>query len=736
MSIEAEPVKRLTFKDLLMAESTSQKAREALVLVQRHSNATHEEIAASFQQKGELDFLNFFACGNAYAQPWIEKWEPENLDKYRKGWTKTAAAAEAVQKPEPFDATRWGDNAQARKPAAQQQTAPEIQEPDDEPEHSDDPDDYRMGDVEPDKMPEPPADLWQGMPLAAYDDEAGRNTQESDDDYEPDNLGGSVANQQAQQQEAPAQNVQTAAADVEDEEESEDELNEFEQGRAPSALPGGDGKYDFTEPEIESYPIPESNTVYQFLSESPDFYALLRRPPDFLGSIIAASARTSHRFVFEAHALNALWMIGTCGAIGKRKALGVGKSGRIKARGKTAMMTITMAESGSGKEAPQDFTKEVMNSMGYLRHIKNKPRSDKSIIDGVIAGNGAVGYLIDEAHALLESAKSFNSSEHKKAIPDLITELYTANRLMLSDLHSRNLAKDAESLALEAERKNTEIEKKIADGISPNTAFMVKQRQRIQEMRTRAERWADWAENGIPQPCACFNMFSTPIKMDKYLNTADTEAGLLPRILVLRAGNRRPGREDTEEFNVFDPYFRELQNKLADIANSDRTQNPWVVEPDALKVFMDIWEYFDHPDILNAPETGAINTRAVEITTRLASLMALDTGVVTYDIARYALIMFLASRETIVSTSRRNNVKGISQKVQLFILDKVKGKTKVSVLRRAVEAYGDYQNAVAEAKLKGRDFFAETLEALIKRGVLEYTGSRKGSVQKAKPTTE
>lgn len=316
----------------------------------------------------------------------------------------------------------------------------------------------------------------------------------------------------------------------------------------------------------------------------------------------------------------------TIGAIGASKRITPPHADKLN------ILTLSVALSMSGKDAPMSYMQKVLREckIGYRSGIS----SDKDIILNLAHDHGVSVYSVDEADSIFgkisDSKNSYNSG-----IGNVLLSSFTADSMALNGKHEREL--DA---VFENEKKA--IKKACKDDGMPDGSY------ENSEQWKALEKTQDYIKGGMQSPHIFFHGATTPKAIDWIANDQFAERGFLGRTILFRCDESRPdAREKLFEIFQNGPVKRD-QDLLERIKNKHKFLTPCKasIDPaamDFVRVLID-WQ----EDNINSQE-GTLTARMMEIVGRLATIIAIGdsqngTGVVvTEEHLQWAFAIFYRS---------------------------------------------------------------------------------------------
>lgn len=280
---------------------------------------------------------------------------------------------------------------------------------------------------------------------------------------------------------------------------------------------------------------------------------------------------------------------------------------------KMTFFAMITALSGSGKEAHQRYVKKLMTTIGHNEMFHGKPRSDRNIMLDLFESLGAV-YLLDEGHELFHKALSSKSASYETGMADLLLELKTTSLYILSGNYVREIGA----------KVNKEIEQ-LSKKISLT--------QQEESHLLKLEVSASYIKNGMGNPYISLASYSTPTKADSIINIETICSGFIGRFFYFR-GERLSGK-------LLTPVISKPSAHILDRCTAvDGAIEQIELSSECEELLKQITEYFDQDKLLNHGQLGSIYARATEQIKQMASLLAVETGIVTAEHLLYSARYF------------------------------------------------------------------------------------------------
>jgi hypothetical protein len=346
----------------------------------------------------------------------------------------------------------------------------------------------------------------------------------------------------------------------------------------------------------------------------------LEKPPGLAGEICEFLSRTANRPIPLIYPLVALQMLSL--VAGKRKGLdGI----------KLNLLTLAIAPSAAGKEHGQSWLAKTAAELKLGRHVVGGISSDVDMIKNLIEGDARCCYRIDEIQGLFNSINSKNANTYESKIGDLILTLATSKIYMFAGNHRRQFLESIDrdidchkKKIVKAENAGEDIEK-----LNRAFAWLFKKR--------------DFIENGWPDPIVSIMGHSTPSGLDSLVTEENISSGLIGRCIVIRCSDSREKLQKIRSKSYWDDT--DVIQRLDQINNTQMTLME--VSAKAKAMLDSISNYYDQDERLNAPVMGAIYARVMEQVNKVASLLALESGVIEETHVAYAFALITRCVEDI-----------------------------------------------------------------------------------------
>lgn len=427
-------------------------------------------------------------------------------------------------------------------------------------------------------------------------------------------------------------------------------------------------------------------------------------PPGIAGDICRLIAARARRDRPELYPLAALHMLAL-----------VSSARPTVYTSKLNIITLGIASTAAGKETAQDVIKKLANDCYLSSHIHSDMGSFKEMILNLIDGDGKNLYIMDEVHSTLDSMKSKNAATYETKTEAEILKMTTTGLYTFRGAEKRSIMPHFEKSLADVENRLSAMPD---DDISDT--FMM-----LTRTKAKLERQIKYLDEGWPDPFVSIMGHSVPEKLDRFASNADNIAsGFIGRSLVVRCPEgAEPLRLDLDaaEANILQA---DIGRRLARIKGSTSLIT---ATDEADKYLRDRSAHFEEEDQRNCEYLGAIYRRASEHLFKVAGLMAIESGVINIEHARYAYALVLASIDDIGYLLQQAMAKGegasetaVRQAAALKILKQAAPKSgaTLTALKKAVTRSNEWKDV--QSKHKGGDLFDDLITELIKKEQLEF----------------
>lgn len=420
--------------------------------------------------------------------------------------------------------------------------------------------------------------------------------------------------------------------------------------------------------------------------------------------------------------------------------------------GKTSLITIILALSGSGKERAQSVIKSILTEAG--RKVYGDIRSDKDVIMTTMYDAGRAAYIVDEAHKFLIQPKNSGSS-YAANISTTLMELATTDNFKPARNHVGEVEASIRNSLSRLEKEKLALEECIGHCNPEYDQGKIKQYEL--QIQKKAERIATeesalhMLETGIPNPCLNLAGSSTPGKLSQMVNTDNIDSGLLARAIVVDCGetrarlNMRLTGVDVGLLNVHErnDIIRDIALIAADADKAMRSdaerefngESPVmeVIATSEATTAIDLIKlHYDQDRYRNHEQIGSMYARIAERVQSLSSLMAFGNikdgkAVIEIDFVLYSLALIIRSFDNLISNLKLNaavdgddltdKVNAIQEKIlrrlkssrgeQVFMASVKQSITKAAYykeIKKALEGTGQdaFQNAISMLQMTGK----------------------------------
>lgn len=378
---------------------------------------------------------------------------------------------------------------------------------------------------------------------------------------------------------------------------------------------------------------------------------------------------------------------------------------------KLNLMTLAIAPTAAGKEQAQNTIKKLAKGVKCSKLIHGNAGSFKELVYNQLEGNSASLYAIDEVHSFLGSMKSKNAATYEQKMEaEILTmftsELYTfrgSEKRSLSDLYRREL-----------DSINKRLEKgELADD----------EKDKLQRVQKILNQRLEWLEHGMPNPFFSLMGHSVPERLDAFVKADNIDGGFIGRTLVIRCPETREQLRRTKPPADKVAFLEQgIIEGLKQIKGSGLIIAP---NKEAEAYLNKAVDWYDDDEQLNDSIVGGINARAPEHLYRIASILALDSGTIKLEHARYAHALVQQSIKDVkhillkaIVDSGGAKEKLIKEHAREVIHRNSRGTGRpLSRLKQIVEKPKGWQD-LQKADLT-RDYFKELIEWMMDKGELE-----------------
>ena len=390
---------------------------------------------------------------------------------------------------------------------------------------------------------------------------------------------------------------------------------------------GGETTYHLSDTEkgvlIDEMTKADTEEVIRNLEELEDPFNVagidLTNPPGLAGEICRNMQDMAYRQLPLSYPLTALHVLNWFNA--KRP----GINGL-----KLNLITLVMAQTGAGKEVNSKVLAQLYDVFkDRLEPFIGKPRSDVDLIINMVENEGECSYEIDEAHGLFDAINGKNSASYQSAMASEMLLMATKNVYPLAGNHKRQLHQKYDSILGKAQARLTK-EREAAENNADNSLLV----GTLEETIRKTEKIMEIIKDGIPNPTMNMAMFSTPEKIDSLGSKDSIESGLMGRAMVWRINDpRQTSTRKPKETHLSAATL----NRLRLIPESGRYSQPIRLSIKADRLMDAIHSHYEQNRYINHHSKGAMYVRIIERVTSIASILGVESGIVTEEDVLYAL---------------------------------------------------------------------------------------------------
>ena len=402
--------------------------------------------------------------------------------------------------------------------------------------------------------------------------------------------------------------------------------------------------------------IPDDHVPYDPLCTK-DFDLL--SPPGIVGDIVKHINNTAFRDRPNIAVGAALWATSSA----------MNKAYSTPTHDKVSLYVMAIAGSGSGKDNPYSVAKKMLTASGLGRVVYPKMASGQEV-RRVIMSNQMGFYSIDEAHGVLGAIGNSNAADYMQTIETELLTLYTDSSMSIRDT-------DAGGFVEKVHKDIAAIAKQLEDVDSGPLEMILKSKMK------RLEKRLTYIDKGVPDPFISLYATSTAAKLDSIVNHDTLTSGLMARTLLFKEYLDTPDKKSygiKAIKKVETPL--ELQKRFNNIVTKGRAQDTTYTwsdndgttiswensefkdadgnERSLRKEFsLDNWgepiqinitddavvlsermdRYFDRQFKTCSPLMVSIWARAMQMTTRIASVLSVESGVIGVEELFYAFAL-------------------------------------------------------------------------------------------------
>lgn len=315
------------------------------------------------------------------------------------------------------------------------------------------------------------------------------------------------------------------------------------------------------------------------------------------------------------------------------------------------LITLSIAASGTGKNMPLNFARDIILSCGCGEALHGNISSAQEMNNNIVEHQHAF-YSVDEVHRIFSASDDPRAPAYYKAVNDTLMTQYTDNRLVLRGNDIAGLKnKVAKNIAhLEAIKEEVEESKEFI----------------VQGQIDNERRKLDYIKQGVPNPFMSFYGTSTPLNLDGLVTPNNIASGLIGRSIILKEYDNYPPatsygfgqkRMATElpiqiKERIKNIFHRGRANDKTMTWREDYGLEYWVdpiamtATDEAIALTSKIAAHFDSIGRRASPSAQPLYTRAFELVVKVATIMACETCIITSKDLMYALALIRTDMST------------------------------------------------------------------------------------------
>tara|TARA_R110000737_G_scaffold351767_2_gene395007 strand:+ start:452 stop:1966 length:1515 start_codon:yes stop_codon:yes gene_type:complete len=429
----------------------------------------------------------------------------------------------------------------------------------------------------------------------------------------------------------------------------------------------------------------------------------ITKPHGILGTITSDMQSMARRRLDIAYPLYALQLLALISA---------GRTGYDGAR--MSCYTYIIASTSAGKEHAQNYVKDRAGELKVIAQVTTKPRSGTDVIRCLVAQDGKITYIIDEIHELFSAISSKNSAAYLTEIGGLLLELATSGCYLLAHKYK-------EEIGAIYSKKVQVIEKELEKEPEQD------KRLKLEKKLKFTTNILDKINNGFPSPCVSLAGASTPDKIDSMVSRESIESGFIGRGLLWRADEYREKQQKNRNNQANFDVIKRLKSIL------DGSRHEIKATSEAVKYLNFVNDTFDLDEYLNDPNVGGIYARLYERVINIASIMAVESGTITLDDAKYAVaccIKHLDDCEFLLNKSNASEDGALLDELysacKELIIKRSTGKANsLSQIEQSAKKNTQIKkNYGINAKLGNKWIFTHALDDLISQNIIKMKGKK------------
>lgn len=391
-------------------------------------------------------------------------------------------------------------------------------------------------------------------------------------------------------------------------------------------------------------------------------------PPGFAGEVVEALRERCYRNLDEIYSASAIAMMAAA-ARSVKPMPGVNSH---------SLVVMATAPTGGGKGICQSFFNQACRA-ALGRNPAGAVTSSKQPIEEMVDNDGVAIFNVDEAHAMFDKM-SDKRSTHMQDLESIFLQFATASSYNFGPLHKR------EFLA--------RIDKELGQTtIDAQTRAMLEQRREDILL-------------GFPGKIRLVMLnISTPEKFNKVVSDDFIKSGFIGRAIVVCGPTEiRPDRTDLFSDNKA-TMPESLNEKFMALGMKTHQVN---IDEATKEVLHNFKRLCNRDEYLNHPKIGCLFARAVERAMTLSSIAGSYSGLVTTEIAEWAIRMvlhhidtcagLLAMNELNEASSQEEKAEAGGEALMGWLRDILKGKQDIvhSVLMKKLHKNKSLRELVAQ----------------------------------------
>lgn len=365
------------------------------------------------------------------------------------------------------------------------------------------------------------------------------------------------------------------------------------------------------------------------------------KPHGLIGDIVRFINANAHRQRPAIAVLSALWGLGSV----------MGKMYIAPNGVRPNLITLSIAASGTGKNAPLGFARDILLSCGVGEALHGSISSAPEMNNNVVDHQHAF-YAVDEVHRIFSASDDPRAPAYYKAVNDTLMTQYTDSRLVLR-------GNDAIALKSKISKSIAHLEASIEDA-EKGLEFIVKTQIELEKKKM------DYVKNGVPDPFMSFYGTSTPVNLDGLVTPGNIASGLVGRSIILKEYDNYP---PATSYGLGSSMLKkelpnEIKERVKNIYLKGRAQDRTVTwredyglefwgEPiivgatdEAMALSSKIHAYFDSMGYKATSSAQPLYTRAFELVVKVAMIVASESGMMNKEDLMYAFALIKSDIST------------------------------------------------------------------------------------------